>query len=68
MVTLREGKNQNFKASFSFKMKKTIIFGKAEGIRERGRPNKRWIDSIKEPMALGFQDLSKAISDCFGDH
>ena len=30
-------------------LEKTIMLGKVEGSRKRGRPNMRWIDSFKKP-------------------
>ena len=36
-------------------MEKTIMLGKVEGSRKRGRPMMRWIDSIKEITGLSLQ-------------
>ena len=44
-------------------LEKTIMLGKVEGSRKRGRPNMRWIDSIKAAMGIGLQDLSRAVED-----
>lgn len=41
---------------------KTIISGKADHSRKRGRVNMRWTDSIKEAMTLNLQDLSNALN------
>ena len=42
-------------------LEKTIILGKVEGSRKRGRPNMSWIYSIKEAIGMCLQELSKAI-------
>ena len=39
------------------------MLGKVEGSRKRGRPNMRWIDSIKEAIGMSLQKLSRAVED-----
>ena len=41
-------------------LEKTIMLGKVEGSRKRGRPNMRWIDSIKEAIGMSLQELNRA--------
>lgn len=38
-------------------LEKTEMLGKIQGSRKWGRPNVRWIDSLKE--AIGLEDLSR---------
>ena len=42
-------------------LEKTIMPGKVEDSRERGRPNLRWIDSIKEAIGMSLQELSRTL-------
>ena len=35
-------------------LEETIMLGKLEGSRKRGRPNTRWTDSLKEANRLEF--------------
>ena len=35
-------------------LEKTIMLGKIEGSRKRGRPNMRWIDSVKEAIGMSL--------------
>lgn len=42
---------------------KKIMLGKTEGSKKRGRPNTRWIDSIKEARGASLQELSGAVED-----
>ena len=44
-------------------LEKTIMLGKVEGSRKRGRPNMRWIDSIEEAIGMSLQELSRAVED-----
>ena len=44
-------------------LRKTIMVGKAEGSRKRGRPNRRWIDSLKEATSLSLQEQSRVVED-----
>ena len=42
---------------------KTIMLGKVEGSRKRGRANTRWADSLKGTTGLSPQELSRAVED-----
>ena len=42
---------------------KTTMLGKVEGSRKGGRPNRRWIDSIKKARGMSAQELSRAVED-----
>ena len=42
---------------------KTIMLGKAEASRKRGRPDMRWIGSLKEAIGLCLQELRRAVED-----
>ena len=44
-------------------LEKTIMLGKVEGSRKRGRSNLRWTHSIKEATGTSLQELSKADED-----
>lgn len=44
-------------------LEKTMMLGKIEGSRKRGRPNIRGTDSIKEATGISLQKLSKAAED-----
>lgn len=44
-------------------LEKRIMLGKIEGSRKRVRPNRRWIDSIKEARGRSLQELSRVIED-----
>lgn len=46
---------------------KTVMLGKIEGSRKRGRPNKRWIDSIIEAIGRSPRELSRAVRIGHGD-
>ena len=41
----------------------TIMLGKVEGSRKRGRPNTRWAGSLKEATTLSLQELIRAAED-----
>ena len=40
---------------------KTLMLGKIEGRRRRGRQRMRWLDSITDSMALGFGGLQELV-------
>lgn len=40
-------------------LEKTIILGKCEGIKGKGRPNVRWVHSVKEVTILSLQELRR---------
>ena len=44
-------------------MEKTIIPGKVEGSRKRGRPKMRWTDSMKDAICMSLQELIVALGD-----
>ena len=44
-------------------LEKTIMLGKTEGSRKRGRPHMRWIDFIEEAIGMRLQELSRAVED-----
>ena len=44
-------------------LEKTIMLGRVEGNRKRGRSNMRWTDSLKETMGLSLQELSRVDED-----
>ena len=44
-------------------LEKTIMLGKVESNRKRGRPNTRWTSSLREAPGLGLQELSRAVED-----
>lgn len=37
---------------------KTVMLGKVPDNKKRGKPSKRWIDSINEAVVLSLQDVS----------
>lgn len=41
----------------------TVMLGKIEGSRKIGRPNMRWISSIKEAIGRSLQKLCRAVED-----
>ena len=44
-------------------LQKTIMLGRVEGSRKRGRPNIRRIDSIEEAICTSIQELSMVVED-----
>ena len=44
-------------------LEKKIKLEKVKGSRKRGRPNMRWIDSIKEAIHMSLWELSRAVED-----
>ena len=46
-----------------YSLKKTIVLGKTEGSRRRGRWNPRWTGSIKEATSVSLQEPSGAAAD-----
>mgnify|MGYP006951424300 CR=1 FL=1 len=44
-------------------LEKTVILGKTESSRKRGKPNMRWTDSIKGAISMNIQGHSRAIRD-----
>lgn len=65
--TSLEGKRAPLKLSYfghttrgQGSLEKTVMLGKTEDSRKRGRPNARWISSPKEARGLCLQELSRA--------
>ena len=42
---------------------KTLMLGKIEGRRRRGRQRKRWLDDITNSMDMGFGELRELVMD-----
>ena len=42
---------------------KTLMQGKIEGRRRRGRPKMRWLDSISDTMEMGLSGLRELMMD-----
>ena len=44
-------------------LKKTLMLGKMEGRRRRGRQRMRWLDSITDSMEMGLGGLRELVID-----
>ena len=44
-------------------LERDIMLGQVEGHRKQGKPQMRWLDSIKEATGLQLEDLREALQD-----
>ena len=44
-------------------MEKTLMLGKIEGRRRRGRQRMRWLDGVTDPKDMSLNKLQKIVKD-----
>ena len=52
----------------SYSFVKTLMLGKIEGRRRRGRQRMRWLDDITDTMDMGLRELQEMVRDREGWH
>ena len=46
-------------------LEKTLMLGKIEGRRRRGRQRKRWVGGITDPVDMSLSKLQEIVKDSF---